>query len=141
VRITYQNFGTRPFLIFKRQTGVIHLWIAKTEEKLREKKYVVSIAFTIIGNSEFAETGIENFVVLEPNAVYDAEVVVPVMVSRDTAAIAAGTVTPGKYVLRILVGSWFLGNKQTAKLQKRFQKYGRILTSATLSPPIELSVD
>jgi len=143
LRLHYQNVGHYTLILYKGASLVSQYFVSRTVTAARRKHYVEHVRNEIIFPSE-QETldsarPTEAFAIIEPGKTFviETEVDIPV---RDKSDPHSGFLSPGGYVLQIVVSTWLQSPGLARVLNTRWRKTGLLWYRPVTSSPMSFDV-
>lgn len=142
----YTNMGDQNLILFKYALPAFQYMVSKNAEAARTKHYEQVISPTMgygPSNIQFGNAPPPDyFVLLRPQQSYTPVNTINVLVITTDVDKEVGKddLRPGDHVLQLNVSTWPLEDNLVAKLQNRWQQFGRLWTKPVLSVPMTFRI-
>ncbi len=144
VRLIYTNRGKQQLILYKGTPLVSRIIISRNAADAAAKRFEVNSSLTQLtsAGSKCYQGAAPNrcFILLPPNASFEAETVIGTFVVRGDAREIAGAVKSGNHVLQVEVITWHESDDMAKNLRARWLRYGLLWYEPITSAPAPLAV-
>jgi hypothetical protein len=144
VRLTFTNRRKEPLILYKGASLVSRVMISRNYADAATKRFEVNSSLTQLtsGASKCYKgaTPTNCFVVLPPDASFEAETVVGVFIVRGDAREIAGAIKSGDHVLQVEVVTWHESDELAKDLRAKWARSGFLWYEPVTSAPLPLTV-